>query len=147
MITICHKESSMHVCVCHNVSCACVCLSQCILCACVRVALRNFAVYARTPLCQNYGHTSNPRIPGLYSIDVCHNVSSMHVCLSQSILYVCLPLKMVNFIQREGRQIGTRLYYCPSPHLQVTPGERRSALPHSAVSVQTTHHKGCLCCQ
>ena len=35
----------------------------------IGAALRNFAVYARTPLYQNYGHVSSPRIPGLYNID------------------------------------------------------------------------------
>ena len=35
----------------------------------IGLALRNFAVYARTPPYQNYGHASSPGIPGLYSID------------------------------------------------------------------------------
>ena len=35
----------------------------------IGVALRNFAVYVRTPPYQNYGHVSSLRIPGLYNID------------------------------------------------------------------------------
>ena len=33
----------------------------------IGAVLWNFAVYAQTPQYQNYGHTSSPRIPGLYS--------------------------------------------------------------------------------